>query len=144
VARCSESNTEKELDVPITNITRPTEDSPSFSHSPLPSTTALPSRHRTPSTGAYAGIGVSTGLVGSLVLGIAIFFLCRRYWQRERKGTEIEADCHVVHEIYTEGEEAREVEGTHGLSELCVIREPQELDGTETSPAEGFSHGKEL
>lgn len=95
-----------------------------------PSTSSDPTPRRL-STGAYAGIGASAGIVGALVLGFAIFWMIRR---RHKDKSELEGkDSIGPFEIFDKCKDAVEMPGWHGVSEAPapVAVEPQELDSTE-------------
>jgi hypothetical protein len=97
-----------------------------------PSTSSGPTPRRL-STGAYAGIGASAGIVGALALGFGIFWMIRRRRRREGK-IELEGkDGTGPFEIFDKRKDAVEMPEGHGVSEAPapVAAEPQELDSTE-------------
>jgi hypothetical protein len=101
---------------------------------PPTASTTPPSSHNKLSTGAYAGIGASAGLVGALALGFGIFFMMRR--RRKGKSQKERVDSSALYELYDERKDPVEMEDTHGVSEAPAPVEPQELDGTAVSPLE--------
>jgi hypothetical protein len=97
-----------------------------------PSDTSTPTHRKKLSTGAYAGIGVSAGLVGAVALGVGIILIIRR--QRGERRKVVRVNNSTLYELYDERKDPIEMEGTHGVSEVPVPVEPQELDGAGLDP----------